>query len=131
MNGRGQPQPLIDRTAPTSSGEVWTQSPLLGPGAELSGFSHRSSNGLERSVELHIEEVVLHGFDPANRYAIGEAIERELTRLFSEQGATTAAIRQDGKTARLDRGAFEMRAGSNAETLGMQVARAIYGGFDQ
>ena len=38
------------------------------------------------NIELHIEELVLHGFSPRDRDAIGEAVQRELTRLFVEQG---------------------------------------------
>ncbi len=31
------------------------------------------------NIELHIEELVLHGFSPNDRHAIGEAVQRELT----------------------------------------------------
>ena len=47
---------------------------------EIGGW-HEAGN-----IELHIEELVLHGFEPGDRHRIGEAIERELARLFAEQG---------------------------------------------
>jgi hypothetical protein len=94
-------------------------------GAVTSG-NPQSAIRNSQSVELHIEELVLDGFAPANRYAIRDKIERELTRLFSEEGAPTA-ITQDGEIAQLDRGAFEISGAYNSETIGMQLAKAIYG----
>ena len=44
------------------------------------------------NIELHIEELVLHGFSPSDRYRIAEAIERELVQLFSRQSAPSALL---------------------------------------
>jgi hypothetical protein len=38
------------------------------------------------AIELTVEELVLHGFAAGDRYAIAEAVERELTRLLGGQG---------------------------------------------
>jgi hypothetical protein len=38
--------------------------------------------------EIHIEELVLHGFEGADRYAIGEAVSAELRRLIAAGGLT-------------------------------------------
>ena len=130
MNMNDQPALVTERTEPTSIVEVAAQSSLIGPASESSRFSSEFSNNAPRSVELHIEELVLDGFELAHRYTIGEAVERELTRLFTEQGAPIAAT-QDVEIARLNSGAIEISAGSNAETIGMQLAKAIYEGFDQ
>jgi hypothetical protein len=113
-----------------SSAEVAAQSSSISPALPTQRFSPRSSNGLRQSVELHIEELVLHGFNPANRYAIGEAIERELTRLFTEQGAPSA-ITHDGEIEHVDRGALHIDPDSNPEVIGARVARAIYGGISR
>ena len=43
------------------------------------------------SIEMHIEELVLHGFEPGDRHAIGDAVERELARLLSEHGLPSAS----------------------------------------
>ena len=80
------------------------------------------------SVELRIEELVLHGFGAGDRYRIGEAAERELSRLFAEQGPPPSLAQGRG-TARLDGGAFTIDPGSTPEATGTQVARAVYGGF--
>ena len=106
-----------------------------GPASLPSVSQNRSANapplsGSSYSVELYIEELVLHGLEASERYRIGEAIERELTRLFTEQGVPPA-ITQSGEIARADGGALEVPPGSNSETTGAQFAKAIYGGFGQ
>jgi hypothetical protein len=80
------------------------------------------------ALELHIEELVLHGFAPGDRYQIGEAVEHELARLFAEQGAP-GWLAEGGEIGRVDGGAFEMTPGSKAGTIGTQVAHAIHGGL--
>jgi hypothetical protein len=80
------------------------------------------------SVELHIEELVLHGFAPGDRYQIGDTVQNELTRLFAEQGAP-GWLSQGGEVERLDGGTFGMAPGSKAETVGAQVAQAVYTGL--
>jgi hypothetical protein len=80
------------------------------------------------NVELHIEELVLHGFAPGDRYRIGDAVERELSRLFAEQG-TPPSLARGGDIGSLDGGSFEAKSGSRAETIGIQAARAVYGGL--
>ena len=124
MNESEQPQAVTERIEPTSDGEVGTQVSSIAAANE----SSISSNGSRHSVELHIEELVLHGFEPAHRYAIGEAIERELTRLFTEHDAP-AAITYDGEIAHLDGGTFQIDPDSRPETIGARVAQAIYGGL--
>ncbi len=41
---------------------------------------------MNHSVEVHIEELVLHGFQPQDRYGVAAAIEAELVRLLTENG---------------------------------------------
>jgi hypothetical protein len=80
------------------------------------------------NVELHIEELVLHGFTPGDRYRIGDAMERELARLFIEQD-TPPSLVQKREFAHLDGGGFDVAPGSKAEAIGVRVARAVYGGL--
>ena len=80
------------------------------------------------NLELHIEELVLRGFAPGERYRIGEAVKRELARLFDEQGVPPS-LAQGSEVERLDGGAFEVSRGSRSEAVGVQVAQAIYGGL--
>ncbi len=83
---------------------------------------------MKPNIELHIEELMLHGFAPGDRYRIGKAVERELTRLFTEQDMPPS-LPQRGEIARLDGGAFELKPGSRAEVIGVQVGQAVYGGL--
>lgn len=81
------------------------------------------------SVELHIEELMLHGFAPGDRYLIAEAIEREVAFLLAERGVPSSWA-QGGEIARLNAGTIEIREASRAEVIGAQVARALYEGLD-
>jgi hypothetical protein len=79
---------------------------------------------------LHIEELVLHGFSPYDRYRIAAAVEAGLARLFSERGVPPSLAR-GGDMARLDGDAFEVAPGSRAEAIGGQVAQALYRGLNR
>jgi hypothetical protein len=84
--------------------------------------------GVRRKVELRIEELVLYGFPPCDRHRIGDAATRELARLFAERGAPPSS-REGGEVASLSAGSFEARPDLGAERIGVQVARAVYGGL--
>ena len=77
-------------------------------------------------IELHIEELVLHGFAPGDRYRIGEAVERELTRLFAEQGVPVT-FAYDLEAGYVDAQTFHVAPHANAEAIGAQVAQRVYG----
>ena len=83
---------------------------------------------MSKSVELHIEELVLHGFAPGDRYRIGEAVEQELARMLADRGVPES-LAQGGEIASVDGGAFEVAPGSRAGVVGAQVAKAVYGGL--
>jgi hypothetical protein len=82
------------------------------------------------SIELEIDELVLHGFAPGDRWRIGAAVERELGRLLSEQGLPTA-LAQVNERPVLNGGSFEVRPNARPDGIGVQVAHAIYGGFSK
>jgi hypothetical protein len=77
-------------------------------------------------VELHVDELVLHGFAPRDRHAVGDALRAELTRLIAEGGVPAGMARADG-AARLDGGSFRVSPGQRAADVGAAVARAVYG----
>ena len=80
------------------------------------------------NIELHIEELVLHGFAPSDRYHIGEAVELELQRLLAERGAPHL-FSSDIELARMNAGTFNVEPNAKSEMIGAQVARAIYEGM--
>jgi len=81
-------------------------------------------------IHLHIEELVLHGFVPADRYRIGDAMQRELARLFTEK-QTPPSLTKNAEIDRLNGGTFHMTAAPRPEATGAQVARAVFGGLRQ
>ena len=86
------------------------------------------TTGQPASVELEIGELVLHGFAPGDRYRIGESLERELTRLLTDEGVP-AALGEAVTAPRLDGGTFELRPGMTADQVGARLARQIYRGL--
>lgn len=77
------------------------------------------------SVEVHIEELVLHGFGAGDRYRIARAVEKELARLLASQGlpGRVGAIEVD----RLAGGTFSVKPGSRAEAIGTQIGQSVHG----
>ena len=78
-------------------------------------------------IEVEIERIVLRGFQPADRHRIGLAIERELIRLFSENGVPPWITRNEELLLHHN-GSCELPPGSEAQTTGTQIARRVYEG---
>lgn len=83
-----------------------------------------------RSVELYIEELVLHGFAPGDRHRISDAVERELSRLVAEQGAP-GLFGGDAELMQVNAGEFNLKEKASPESVGAQVAQAIYGAMSR
>ena len=81
-------------------------------------------------IELHIEELVLHGFAPGDRYAIGDALERELARLFDDRGIPVS-LRSQNATDRIKGATFNAAHKAKPSAVGQQIAQAVYQGFGQ
>ena len=45
-----------------------------------------SSSITPREIEVHIDELILHGFTPRDRWQIGDALEHELRGLLAARG---------------------------------------------
>jgi hypothetical protein len=92
--------------------------------------SQLSNVNCEASVELHIEELVLHGFAPAQRYVIGDAVERELARLLYEQGVPSS-LQLDNTTDEIKGASFNAAQNAHSYAMGRQIGKAVYQGFSQ
>ena len=57
-------------------------------------------------IELVIDELVLHGFDPWQRHAIADAMEDELTRLVRAHTRELSGCRR-AQLDHVDAGSFE------------------------
>ena len=101
-----------------------------GTKSEYSAHGQRLSrrSAPRASIELHIQELVLHGFDARDRHRIRDAVERELGRLLAEQGLASAMIGK-AEIAALDPGTFSVTPDANPENTGGLIARAIYKGL--
>jgi hypothetical protein len=76
------------------------------------------------SVELHIDELVLHGFAPTERHAIGDTVESELRELLVKQQSLPWSL-ANRERDRVDAGEFEIASSAAAPTSGRRVAEAI------
>jgi hypothetical protein len=92
--------------------------------------SHLRTLNSQPSVELRIEELVLHGFASGDRYAIGEAVERELARLLGEQGVPVS-LRSENATDEIKGATFNATANAKPPAISRQIAQAVYHGFRQ
>ena len=79
----------------------------------------------QRSVELHIEELVLYGFAPGDRYSIGDSVERELARLFGKKGVPIL-LRSENATNEITGASFNTTYRATPPTTGRQIAHAVY-----
>ena len=79
------------------------------------------------AIRLHIDELILHGFEPADRHALGAALEAELARLLA--AGDPESLARAGTHTRLDGGAFEMPQHAGPAVTGTRLARAVYDGL--
>ena len=80
------------------------------------------------NIELNIDKLVLHGFSVHDRYAIADAVQNELTRLFTEQGIPSS-ISEQKDISSMRAGAFNYQQHSNDITVGNNIANSVYKGF--
>lgn len=78
------------------------------------------------TLHLHIQDLVLHGFGSINRHRIGEAMERELARLFLGQ-EVLRSLANSIAVDFLDGGVLKIESASAPESIGNQLAQAIHG----
>lgn len=84
---------------------------------------------MKPNIELHIEELVLHGFKSGDRHAITEAVQQELARLFAEQGLPTS-LAQSTEIAHITGNQFNVKANAKPRSIGTQVAESVYKGMN-
>lgn len=77
------------------------------------------------NIELHIEELVLHGFEPGERHAVGDAVRQELAGRLAENGIN---ITGDLSIERLDAGTIEMSR--TGETTGRAIGGALHSALE-
>ncbi|MEO6672191.1 MAG: hypothetical protein ABIN93_02065 [Ginsengibacter sp.] len=84
---------------------------------------------INQNIEVNIDELVLHGFSPADRVLIGQAVEHELTSMFSQQGVPPSLIKNNNVPF-LNGGSFQMKANTSPGSIGNQIAGTVYSGLN-
>jgi hypothetical protein len=79
-------------------------------------------------IELHIEELVLHGVSRSDARRVGAAVEAELGRMLTEQGLPSG-LTGGAEIAAIDAGQVSLGATGRLESTGAAVAKAVYGGL--
>lgn len=74
-------------------------------------------------IQLHIDELVLEGFDPVDRHRIADAVERELATVLAD-GRTHPRLARQLALEPANAGTFTVK-NTNATALGRQIARAV------
>ena len=83
---------------------------------------------MPQQLDLQINKLVLHGFSADDAPHIKVALERELGRLFSEQGVPSSLM-VSGEMGHLNAGRYEATPGATPDAVGGQIAQTIYAGF--
>ena len=81
-------------------------------------------------IEVRIEELILHGFSPADRLRIGAATEGELSRLLMERGLPKGLARGADLEA-VDAGTFTRGSADTPAGMGGAIVHAVYGGLER
>jgi hypothetical protein len=81
-------------------------------------------------IDVHIEELVLHGFEASKRYEIADALTRELARALAGD-RLPRLLRADGRIESLDGGSFRMAAGAKPKRTGAKMAEQVYEGLNR
>ena len=87
---------------------------------------------MTRTIKLHIEELVLHSFDPHDRHAIADAVQRELSTLLATHSRSPESANPFSVSAerpRVDAGSFHAERNAKPNSLGAQIAHAVHGGI--
>ena len=77
-------------------------------------------------IEVHIEELVLHGFTPGNRHEIAAALRQQLVQLLSGHEFPVGAHLDH---AAIDAGSFHVVSGERGARIGANVAQSVYRGL--
>jgi hypothetical protein len=75
-------------------------------------------------VRLHIEQLVLHGFDPRDGHAIAEAVRAEVAAVIAAQHITRSAA-----VDHIDGGEIHTGSVRDTKSMGQAVGRAVRGGL--
>jgi hypothetical protein len=76
-------------------------------------------------IDLHIDELVLRGFTPSDRFQIAEALQSELTRLLAEH-SRHETLPRSLTIDRIQTASFKVARNTKPAAIGAQVAQSVY-----
>jgi hypothetical protein len=82
-----------------------------------------SSSISPREIEVHIDELILHGFTPRDRWQIGDALEHELRGLLAARGIPATWL---SSPERIDTGFIRTMSLNKPAAVGSEIASAVY-----
>ena len=83
---------------------------------------------MRSNLELHIHRLILDGLPDVSRDQLGASFRQELERLFVEKGIPEA-LRHGGSLAQLNGEALNVGHEAKGNSIGIHLARSVYGGF--
>ena len=83
---------------------------------------------MNRNINIHIEELVVHSLSDFDQAQLKVVVEQSLAQMIGDQGLPMA-WEQSSSIPSVNGG--EIRPQGSVESLGQQIAQAVYGGFGQ
>jgi hypothetical protein len=82
------------------------------------------------NINIHIERLILDGLPIAHNQGplVQAAVEAELAQLLAADGLGPS-LQAGGALYRIPAGSIQLASDGNPNTLGQQIARAVYGGI--
>ena len=81
------------------------------------------------NIEVHIDEIVLHGFSAADRYVIGDAFTYELSQLF-ENNEIGISLINNTRAPTLNARQIIIPSNARPTLIGAQVAKVVHGSLN-
>jgi hypothetical protein len=81
-----------------------------------------------KTIEIQIDQLILHGFDRIERHQVGSVVQSELSRLIREQGLPLS-LKQIQVIGNMNAGKFRMGKSTGPSDIGTHVAQKIYRGM--
>lgn len=83
---------------------------------------------MKQSIEIHIDELILHGFPLHQRHQIAEMIQAELQHLLTTNGIPEG-LANGGSSHFLDAGSFDVQPTAKPGSIGKSIAGSVYNRF--
>ena len=81
------------------------------------------------AIEIHLEQLVLDGFDPRHRDRIALAVQSQLTQLFEQQRIDPQRLATRGDRLDVNAGKITIPPGLSPDGIGARIASAVFEGL--